>query len=143
MIAYLDTSSLLKVYIEEEGSTAVRVMVAGADLVGTSLVTYAETRSGLARARLATRLTTASYTMAKEAFEQNWARFETIAVSEPLVRHAGGLADDHLLRGFDAIHLASALAFQNASGEPVTFSAWDDRLLAAAEAEGLTVAQTA
>ena len=115
-------------------------MVADADLVGTSLVAYAETRSGLPGARLATRLTTAAYTIALETFEDNWAQFEAIAVSESLVHHAGALAEEHLLRGFDAIHLASALAFQDASAEPVTFSAWDDRLLAAANSEGLTVA---
>jgi len=138
LIVYLDTSSLLKVYIEERGSQDVRAMVGGASLIGTSLVTYAETRSGLARARLATRLTAAAYTTALEAFEINWARFDAIAVSESLVRDAGALAEKHLLRGFDAIHLASALVLQRESAESVTFSAWDDRLLASARAEGLT-----
>jgi len=66
-----------------------------------------------------------------------------LEASERLVRSAGMLAERYILRGFDAIHLASALFFWRESGEVVTFSAWDDRLLAAAAAEGLTPAPTA
>jgi hypothetical protein len=63
-----------------------------------------------------------------------------VEVSRFLVHRAGDLAARHLIRGFDSIHLASALALRASIGEPLTFSAWDDRLLAAAQAEGLTVA---
>ena len=41
------------------------------------------------------------------------------------------------LRGFDAVHLASALRLKLALGETITFAAADDRLLKAAEAESL------
>ena len=41
MILCLDTSSLVKLYIDESGSDEVQTMVAAADLVGTSLVAHA------------------------------------------------------------------------------------------------------
>jgi hypothetical protein len=41
------------------------------------------------------------------------------------------------LRGFDAVHLASALSLKIALGEEITFAAADGRLLKAAEAENL------
>ena len=43
----------------------------------------------------------------------------------------------HPLRGFDAIHLASALMLKRALGEEVIFAAADVRLLQAAGAERL------
>jgi uncharacterized protein len=43
----------------------------------------------------------------------------------------------HPLRGFDAIHLASALRLRERIGEAVQFVASDRRLLVAAKNEGL------
>jgi predicted nucleic acid-binding protein len=49
LILYLDTSSLIKLYVEESGSRDVEGLVAEASLVCTSVVTYPEARSALAR----------------------------------------------------------------------------------------------
>ena len=46
MICYLDSSALVKLYVEEEGSDLVMRNVREADLVATSKVAYAETRDG-------------------------------------------------------------------------------------------------
>jgi len=143
VIVYLDTSSLLKLYLEEEGRQSVIELVRHSVNVAASLVAYAEARSGLARAHDVGRLTVDGYREALEAFEDRWTAAVVVEPSGSLVRWAGDLAAKHLIRGFDAIHLASALAFQDSIGELVTFSAWDDRLLGAARAEGLAIAPTA
>ena len=49
MILYLDTSALVKLYAEEAGSKIVRQAVADANLIITSPLSYAETRSALDR----------------------------------------------------------------------------------------------
>ena len=49
MILYLDTSSLVKLYVEEGGSEEVRRDIHQASLVATSCVAYAEARAALAR----------------------------------------------------------------------------------------------
>ena len=50
---------------------------------------------------------------------------------------ARDLIQRHPLRGFAAVHLASALNLKRDLGEPITFAAADERLLQAAAAEGL------
>ncbi len=140
MILYLDTSSLLKLYLREERTEAVKTLLDKADGVATSLIAYVETRSGLARARRGGRLGAGEHDASRRAFETDWATFAATDVTEPLVRLAGDLAEKHALRGFDAIHLASALTLQRELGEQITFSASDDRLMSAAQAEGLTAA---
>jgi len=71
-----------------------------------------------------------------EEFEGRWTAVSVVDVSDSLVRLAGDLAERHGLRGFDAIHLASALVVQREGGQPVSFSARDDRLMEAAADEG-------
>lgn len=59
-----------------------------------------------------------------------------VGVDAALVRTAGELADRLGLRGFDAVHLASALAL----GDPTTFVTWDGELREAAAACGCPTA---
>jgi len=60
-----------------------------------------------------------------------------IKASEALIQEAASLAERHRLRGYDAIHLASAILLKNRLAEPVVFSSWDVALEAAARREGL------
>ena len=140
MILYLDTSALLKLYLREEGTDVVKALVQRATMVATSLVTYAESRAALARARSSGRLDAGMYRIVLGAFQREWESYVAEDISEPLIRLAGDLAEKHLLRGFDGIHLASAVTLQQESDEPISFSAWDERLTAAAAAEGLALA---
>ncbi len=103
-------------------------------LRATSLVTYAECRAAIAAATRARRLTRAQARAAKGNLDILWPRFETVWVTDELVRRAGNLADRRGLRGFDAIHLASALAL----GTQTIVLTWDMQLARAAKAEGLS-----
>lgn len=49
MILYLDTSSLIKLYVDETGTLEVLDLVEQASLLCTSVVAYPEARSALAR----------------------------------------------------------------------------------------------
>ena len=60
-----------------------------------------------------------------------------IQVTDHLVAHADTLAWKRNLRGYDAVHLAAALIWQESLGESVTFATFDQSLCAAAEQEGL------
>jgi len=59
-----------------------------------------------------------------------------VGIDEDLARQAGELADELALRGYDAVHLASALAL----GPATTVLTWDVDLSAAAHESGLAVA---
>lgn len=135
MIAYLDTSSLVKLYVEEKDSALVRRLVEGAEVVATSVVAYPETRAAFARQHREGGVTTAERDQAKADFEQDWPRYLTVEVSEGIYRHAGNLAETHRLRGFDSIHLASYLSLFREGAREVRFSAFDAAMNRAAGKE--------
>jgi len=78
---YLDTSSLVKVFVEEAGSDDVRELVAQATVVATSTVAYAETRAALARLRRSGDLSAAALGAVKRHFESQWSAFLTVDVT--------------------------------------------------------------
>jgi predicted nucleic acid-binding protein len=132
---YLDSSSFVKLYVEEPGSPEVRRIAASASLLVTSGVAYPEIRAALARRRRERSLRAADFRRALTAFERDWGRVVAITVSDDLCQEAGGLAERYALRGFDAIHLASfAELLRGLQGgeDDVEFSSFDDRLNRAA-----------
>ena len=139
MILYLDTSSLVKLYVEEEGSEAVRSQVSRAAFVATSMIAYVEARAAFARKRREGGLSEAEYARVLDEFGREWGTYLAVEVSEAIVTVAGDLAEGHDLRGFDAMHLASALALRDKMQSPVVFSCADRRLTEAAGALGLDI----
>lgn len=71
---------------------------------------YAEARAAVAAARRTGRLNDLSHRAGVRGLHEVWARIESIEVTELLALRAGELAEAHALRGYDAIHLASAEA---------------------------------
>jgi predicted nucleic acid-binding protein len=135
MILYLDTSSLIKLYVEEGGSDAVRADVAAAEVVATSLLSYPEARAALARLRRERSLTPAEHRRARTAFEEDWGRYLVVKVTEPVCRAAADLAEAHGLRAYDSVHLSSFLTLRLNDAGNVRFSSFDRKLNRAASAE--------
>jgi len=130
---YLDTSSLVKLYVEEAGSQDVRHMVAEAAVVTTSVVAYPEMRAALGRLRRSGDLTPTTFAAARRDFEAQWPAFLSLEVTAALAREAGEFAEQYALRGFDALHLASfAEIARRADITDTRFSSFDDRLSKAA-----------
>ena len=129
MTLYLDTSSLVKLYVTESGSDIVHQLVTGATIVATSVVAYAEARATLARLRRDEVLTAASSASVKRQLAEQWPRYLTLDATDALCRAAGTLAEKYHLRGFDSIHLASFAEVARRAGVADTqFSSFDDRL---------------
>ena len=138
MVIYLDTGALLKLYIEEEGRDLVREAVAVAISAVTSTIAYAEARAGLARRFREEDFTEEEYGRATSKLDEQWIGYERLAVSGSIAHSAGDLAERHALRGFDAVHLASALWFSK-KFEERRFLAFDDRLSLAARDASLNL----
>lgn len=137
MILYLDTSALIKLYVDEPHSGAVRSAVAAAAAVATHTVAYPEARAALARLRRENRLTEDGFDEAKAALEGDWAQFARVQALETLLVRAGELAELLALRGYDSVHLAAAEHVRVQSADEVVFACFDDRLNRAAALLGL------
>ena len=101
-----------------------------------SILSYPEGRAALGAARRAGRLTPSAQESALAEFESIQGKLSRIAVDAQLARDAGDLAERFALRGYDAVHLASALS----AGGPVTLVTWDADLRSAAEQNGCAIA---
>ncbi len=135
MMAYLDTSSLVKLYLKESGSEDIKELVYNASAVITSIVAYAESRAAFVRQYKNGELTRREYFQTKAVFDSDWKEIMIVWLDEEVSRLAGELAEKYILRGFDAIHLASYVLFKKRVRFNVTFSSFDERLNKAAEKE--------
>ncbi len=140
MILYLDTSALVKLYVRETGSRVVAKLARESAALATSIVAYAETRAAFARLMRAGVTVEKRHHERLKQFNADWESFMRIELGHALARTAGELAEAYALRGFDAIHLASALWLNDTSGGKLRFAAFDARLRTAAERAGLPVA---
>lgn len=107
-----------------------------AGAVATARITYAEARAALARHQREGGITRTILRNIVRDLDRDWGTYNVVEVAEPLVRHAGALAERHALRGYDAVQLAAALTLRRVSRE-VEFATFDERLGAAAARERL------
>lgn len=129
----------MKLYVRELGTEETRTRLAAATLVATSRVAYPEARAAFARRQRECAITRAALARAVAALDRDLDRFVVVELSAKVARRAGELAERRTLRGFDAIHLASALEVEELTGQMPGFYSFDDRLRAAAVTEGLAV----
>lgn len=112
MITYVDTSTLIKLLIEEPGSdVAAQLWLAADSLVSVSLVEV-EARAALAAASRAGRLSSAQHELARASLIELLEQLGIVEVTTALIDAAGALAEEEGLRGYDAVHLAAASLVQ-------------------------------
>ena len=137
MRLYLDTSALVKLYVDEEGTPVVRGAVDQAELIATSAIAYVEARAAFSRRYWEGGLSRRAHRGLRRDFERDWPRYLIIEVAAPVIRDAARLADSHRLRAYDAVHLASARTVSGRIARPLMFASWDAALERAAAREGL------
>lgn len=120
--------------IVEPGSERARRAWKGADSRSASVALLGEARAGLAFACRSGRSTKEEHAESVARLASLWQEVDGIDVTESLARRAGELAEVCALRGYDAIHLASAEAILDA-GDVMVVS--DTRLAEAAASIGI------
>lgn len=141
MILYLDSSSIVSLHLQEaDRADTIESAIQEADSISCSSIAYAEVRAGLARAKREARINEVGYAQARHDFQQDWRKYVRIPPSNRLIRFAGDLAEKHALRGYDAVHLASALTLRERVPDIITISTWDNELGRAAALEGFPLA---
>ena len=139
MILDLDTSAWVKLYVREPGSKELRAYTAKAETTAASVVAYPEARAAFARLKAQGISTEAKHQQRLAQLNLDWGNLLRIELVPVVVRTAGDLAEVYGLRGFDAIHLASALWLREKTSTPMCFAVFDQRLRVAAERAGLAV----
>ena len=138
---FLDTSAVVKRYVQETGTAWIRTLAASATghFIYLARITEVEVTSALARRRGQPGLSVAQARTALGLFRQDFAQDYRIAeITMPLLERAALLADTHTLRGYDAVQLAAALEVRFQVPLLILISA-DADLNTAASAEGLSV----
>ena len=132
-MAYLDTSALAKLYVQEAGRDRVETLIGAVGTVATSVIAYPEACAVFARRRASGEITVEEHTQMVADFRQDWAGVNEIGVTPQVYRVAGELVVAHpRLRAMDAIHLASALEAR--TFQPIRFLTFDHDLQSAASA---------
>jgi predicted nucleic acid-binding protein len=139
MNLYADTSALIKKYVRETGSEQVVEIFSQYLLIGTSALTQVEMASAMAKALRLGWVSESEISIAWQDFLSHWEAYIRTPVTSGLVERASALAWRHGLRAYDSIHLASALIWQEVSGDSVIFACYDTNLLKAARGERLQV----
>lgn len=150
---YLDTSALVKGYVQEDGTEAVRAVLhearttpAAARVFVCSLA-HPEAVSAITRRENTGALSNFEAARAVQRIDQDFTTahprpYEVLDATRPVATRAAALVRAHRLRGFDAVHLAAALELRDAAAGLVAdfcFGAADKQLAAAAQAEGFTL----
>jgi predicted nucleic acid-binding protein len=134
---YFETSALVKLFLEEPGAEDSRDLWDDADLVTVSLIAYPEARAALASAQKTRCISAAELGDAKRKLNRLWTQTQVIDIDEALALAAGDAAETFGLRGYDAVHLATAVTLQD---ESLLVATWDEDLREACLAAGLPVA---
>jgi predicted nucleic acid-binding protein len=120
--------------LDETGSRGAQTSWDEADVRVASVALIAEARSAVAAARRSGRVDLPGYSMALAQLAALWEEIDGVVLTEKLARRAGELADICELRGYGAIHLASAEAILD-DGDVMVVS--DERLAEAAASIGI------
>ena len=136
MILYLDTSSLVKLYVDEVHAVTVREWVEDAELIATCRVALPEAISAFHRRFRSGDFSKPDYENLIAGFTEDWRKYVVLDFDE---LEAGLLVGKYGLRGFDAVHLSSAKMMRQDANLALFFSSFDEKLNKAAAGEGFQV----
>ena len=131
MSLYVDSSALLKRYVDEPDSGAANAILASDPSLLTARHTIVEVRRNLARL-----LEERDATAAKAAFLEDIAAFGIVELDRVTCETAADIAEMTGARTLDALHLAAA---HRLGGAAVPFVTFDVRQAQAARTLGLSV----
>lgn len=125
--------------IREDSEERCRLIWDDATQIVTSRITYVESQAAVAAAERADRIDSVQAKSARMRLDEMWRYAFVVEVSADLMYAATACARAYGLRGFDAIHCASAMTI---GGDDVLAVSGDERLLDAWLRGGMAVADT-
>lgn len=129
--AYFDTSVLVKRYVKEEGSAVARRLLQRYRFLSSAIAPL-EVLSALSRRRTSGEVAPRDFMAIRSRLHKDRSYWELVEVGAIVLSQAEEVVQKTGLRTLDALHVASALAFQAASGLTIPFITADVRQRAAA-----------
>lgn len=126
----------MKLIFDEPGSVLAAELWDRAGSVASSQLIYPEARATAASARRGRRISTATLRRAVDGIDGLCDEMDVIGLDPDLAHSAGELAEAHGLRGYDPVHLATALSIGSGS---MLLATWDGDLARVALAAGCNV----
>jgi uncharacterized protein len=139
VIVYVDTSAFVPLLVDEPSSRACRELWNAGDAVATSRLLFVEAAAALAQATRLHRLRESHRQSAVGLLEQLWQEFDIVEVDATVMRRAAEVAHLCRLRGYDAMHCASAEQLDDAD---LVVGSGDQQVLKACQQLGLATADT-
>ena len=136
MILYLDTSALVKLYVEEEHSFVVAQAVSEAEIVATHLIAYVEAQATFARLVREGIISEGEWENIQEAFKKDWFYYMKMGINQNLLERASEFAKAFALKAYDSVHLAAADLLLKTTRESIVFGCFDKKLNQAAKIIG-------
>jgi predicted nucleic acid-binding protein len=142
-LIYLDSSALIKHYVQEIGTERVREKLGAGNPVFTSVLAFAEIHSALARRFKDKSISPNEFVAARSKFDLDWAvSWGAVDLTASVLSIVRNIVDQFALRGADAVHLASAIWLRDTAtagkiGSQLLFLSSDKQLAKAAADFGL------
>ncbi len=140
MILFCDTSALVKLYVQEDGTEQVTEQAAASEAVAVCRVAWVEIMSAMARRTREQVQDASAIGLARERFVADWPHYFCLDVTQELVELAGEYADVFALRAYDCVQLAAAQTLHRELPGEVRFACCDGRLVKAARLLGIVSA---
>lgn len=138
MILYVEPSAILAWVLGEPAQSVVVTELNRADRVVTSALTLLECARGVSRARATGRISRSDELAALRLLDVAESGWDVHDLSDQVTVRARGTFPVGPVRTLDALHLATALVFQEALGQ-VNVLSFDERIRRNAEALGIEV----
>ena len=122
MILFCDTSALVKLYVQEEGTDTVTGQAIASDAIAVCRIAWVEIMSALARRAREQPRDAAAIAQARERFAADWPQYLTLEINQELVELAGEYADAFALRAYDSVQLAAAQTLNRELPGKVSFA---------------------
>ena len=134
MLVFFDSSAFVKRYVNESGTEAVLSWCDKASEIGLSGIALPEIISAFCQLQRESRITAVQYQALKSLLLADIEDAAICDLTPPVLAHAISSLEKSVLRGMDAIHIASAVALK-----ADVFVSSDERQTEAATRAGLKV----
>ncbi len=139
MILYVDSSALMRRYLNRPGREEMGSRLSESELVATATLPQVEVAASLTRLAKGGVITLRDAAHAIHRLEQDRDAMWLIPINSVVVGRAYHLGQQYGLKGYDAVHLAAATTVRAVVGQSVELATFDAQLWAAGAVEGLEV----